>query len=144
MNLPRPLTVHDQLHMSKSHPSDVVTLTACIHRQIWISGRALFVDVNVSNACRKPITKFELQLERTTAIYDHTAATNPGKYVAQLRMPDRVEKEVITKTTSKKTGHGWPGISAHSYSERTWYLDIPPGLASVSIGMHPCLLLYVS
>lgn len=52
------------------------------------------------------------------------------------RLPDRVIKKIATTNTIEKAKHGWHGIAPHTKDERTWLLDIPPGLATVPTGEY--------
>ena len=48
-----------------------IEVTAGLHRQVWVSGTSIYVDVHIVNNSRKTITKFELQLERDILCYKH-------------------------------------------------------------------------
>ena len=135
VNLPNPLTASDELRSSNFGTHDLIKLTAGIHRQTWVSGTALFVDVHVSNSSRKTVKKIELHLERATTFYDHAAASTNLEVATHLRLPDRTEKELLAKRSTKKARHGWQGILPQSQDVGTYYVDIPPGLATIDTGM---------
>ncbi|KAI4177038.1 MAG: hypothetical protein LQ343_000518 [Gyalolechia ehrenbergii] len=61
VNLPNPLVVTDEVQSSHRGSLQTVVLTAGVHRQTWISGYPLFVDVRISNRGVKirPQTKRE-------------------------------------------------------------------------------------
>lgn len=136
MNLPSPLTADDQLHFPKHGAHEVIKLTAGVHRQTWVSGIALFVDVYAANRSRhKTIKKLEVHLEKATTFYDHAPACTHAEVANHLRLPDRTEKEIVAKTTVRRSRHGWPGILPQSHDERTCSLVVPPGLVTIDTGM---------
>jgi hypothetical protein len=49
----------------------VIRVTAGLHRQVWVSGTRIYVDVHIVNESRKIIKKIELQLERDILCYKH-------------------------------------------------------------------------
>lgn len=71
MSLPNPLTASDEYIKTHSNRFDVVRVTAGLHRQVWVSGTSIYVDVQVVNHSRKTIKKIELQLERDILFYKH-------------------------------------------------------------------------
>lgn len=71
MSLPSPLTASDEWMRARETTLDVVRLTAGLHRQVWVSGTSIYVDVHIENNSRKVIKKIELQLERDILCYKH-------------------------------------------------------------------------
>jgi hypothetical protein len=69
--LPSPLTASDEYVRSRDGTVEVVHVTAGIHRQVWVSGTSIFVDVHIANKSRKTIKKLEMQLERDILCYKH-------------------------------------------------------------------------
>ena len=134
MNLPDPLTAADEIYFSRFGTHDMIKLTAGIHRQIWVSGVALFVDVHISNSSQKTVKRLELQLERAVTFYHHAAASTDAEVASHLRLPDRTEKAVVARCSSNRQHHGWQGIPPQSQDVRTYSLDIPPGLATIDTG----------
>jgi len=135
VNLPNPLTASDELRLSAFGTHNLIKLTAGVHRQTWVSGTALFVDVHVSNSSQKTVKKIELQLERATSFFYHAAASTNVEVGTHLRLPDRTEREVLAKRSTKKARHGWQGILPQSQDVGTYFVDIPPGLATIDTGM---------
>ena len=135
MNLPNPLTASDELRFSKFGTHDLIKVTAGVHRQIWVSGVAVFADVHVSNKSQKTVKKIELQLERVTTFFIHAAASTDVEAGTHLRIPDRIDKEILVRRSVKKEHHGWQGIFPQSQDVGTYNLDIPPGLATIDTGM---------
>ncbi|KAL8664401.1 MAG: hypothetical protein Q9202_003091 [Teloschistes flavicans] len=117
--------------MQSSHRKslETVELTVGIHRQTWISGYPLFVDVRIVNRGKKAVRKVELLLERSTFIYAHTAPVDEEGLRASLRMPDSRGKDILVKAICP----GWL-ISGRSHDLRTCRLQIPSGLVSVDEG----------
>jgi hypothetical protein len=71
MSLPSPLTASDEWMKPRETTVEVVRVTAGLHRQVWVSGTSIYVDVHVANNSRKTIKKIELQLERDILCYKH-------------------------------------------------------------------------
>lgn len=71
MSLPSPLTASDEYIPSRGNGREKITVTAGLHRQVWVSGTDLFADVHIVNNSHKPIKKLELQLERVILCYRH-------------------------------------------------------------------------
>lgn len=71
MSLPSPLTASDEYVSLRGDGREKVTVTAGLHRQVWVSGTNLFADVHIVNNSRKNIKKLELQLERIILCYRH-------------------------------------------------------------------------
>ena len=80
MSLPSPLTASDEWIKARDSILDIVRVTACLHRQVWVSGTGIYVDVHIINNSRKYIKKIELQLERDILCYKHVrlAADTPN------------------------------------------------------------------
>lgn len=126
VNLTNPLVATDEIQSSHRASSETVILTAGIHRQTWISGYPLFVDVRVSNRGARIVRKIELQLERSTFVYAHAAPSGEEGLIDTLRLPDRCEKEVIYKAICPR----WH-IIGRSSDIKTCSLFVPSGLVSV-------------
>ncbi|KAL8915320.1 MAG: hypothetical protein Q9171_000190 [Xanthocarpia ochracea] len=129
LNLPNPLVVTEEIQPSYRGSLETIELTAGVHRQTWISGYPLFVDVRVWNRGSKLVKKVELQLERMTFIYAHAAPSEEHGLGDTLRLPDRCEKEVLLKISC----HTWQ-VQPQSCALRTCSLPVPPGLVSVDAG----------
>jgi len=71
MSLPSPLTASDEWIKPRDTTVEVVRVTAGLHRQVWVSGTSLYVDVHIANNSRKTVKKIELQLERDILCYKH-------------------------------------------------------------------------
>jgi hypothetical protein len=71
MSLPSPLTASDEWIKPRETTIEVVRVTAGLHRQVWVSGTSIYVDVHIANNSRKTIKKIELQLERDILCYKH-------------------------------------------------------------------------
>jgi hypothetical protein len=71
MSLPSPLTASDEWIKPRETTIEVVRVTAGLHRQVWVSGTSIYVDVHVANNSHKAIKKIELQLERDILCYKH-------------------------------------------------------------------------
>ncbi|MCJ1313237.1 hypothetical protein MMC25_006914 [Agyrium rufum] len=135
VNLPFPLTADEELHFSKQGPEyRAIKLTAGVHRQTWVSGILLFVDVHVSNSSTKIVRKLEIQLEKVTTFYARAAASTKEQQGDFMRVPDQTEREIVAKMKVKKKRHGWEGILPQSQDVRTLSLVVPSGLVTVDTG----------
>jgi hypothetical protein len=74
MSLPSPLTASDEWLKPRDTTVEVVRVTAGLHRQVWVSGTSIYVDVHIANNSRKIIKKIELQLERDILCYKHVCS----------------------------------------------------------------------
>ncbi|CAF9940934.1 MAG: hypothetical protein HETSPECPRED_002685 [Heterodermia speciosa] len=131
VNLPSPLTASEELHFRTTDSPLPIRFTAGLHRQTWISGYTLFVDIHVENRSNRDVNKIEVSLEKATVIYSFPpAATKVGPAEA-LRVPDRCERSLVAKSVYK----GANGIvPAHTEVISTRRLEVPTGLVSVDTG----------
>ena len=132
--LPEPLYASDKIVLSKSLPFEEASLTAFLHREVWASGMSLFVDLQILNRSRKAVRKITIALERIEMIYHHAPTEITKGANRHSRLPDRVNKKSVKANTTERAKHGWHGISSQGTDERTWILDIPPGLATIPTG----------
>ncbi|KAL8920746.1 MAG: hypothetical protein Q9208_006076 [Pyrenodesmia sp. 3 TL-2023] len=129
LNLPNPLVATDEVQSSHRGSLETVILTAGVHRQTWISGYPLFVDIRISNRGSKTVKRVGLQLEKSTFVYAYAAPSIEAGLGNTLRLPDRCNKEVIYKAICD----GWQ-IAGRSNDLKTCGLFIPSGLVSVDAG----------
>jgi hypothetical protein len=152
MSLPSPLTASDEFIRYKEHGNETVKVTAGLHRQVWVSGTSIFVDVHITNNTKKWIKRLELQLERDVLCYKHAsfffgehirdliqvqaAATTLEKSASQARIFDSNERTILTKSVLKIGMNGWNGVLSHSSDIRTCDLELPRGHATVKCGKY--------
>ena len=72
VSLPSPLTATAHVTVSRSR-NEHITITAGLHRQVWVSGTNLFADVHIVNNSHKTVRKVELRLERIVLCYNHVS-----------------------------------------------------------------------
>lgn len=77
-SLPSPLTACDEFTTSKAGTIESIKVTAGLHRQVWVSGSTIFVDIHIHNNSRKTIKKLESSLERDILCYRHVREDLPG------------------------------------------------------------------
>jgi hypothetical protein len=111
----------------------MIKLTAGLHRQTWISGYPVFVDVHINNESSKDVKKVELQLEKTILFHDYSAPSAGSRSTDGLRVPDRMHKEIISRIQIRD---GFHGVRALSQDFRTCQIALPPGLVSIETGIH--------
>ena len=118
--------------MSKRYGTQTVKLTAGLHRQTWISGYPVFVDMHIDNKSSKDVKKVELQLEKTTLFHNYPApCTNAGS-ADVLRLPDHRQTEIVVK---KDLADEFQGVHSLSQDFRTCQLELPTGLVSIETGV---------
>ena len=120
------------MQLSKEVNAKKIKLTAGIHRQTWISGYLVFVDVRIDNQSRKVIKNVEMQLEKTTLFYSYSAPSTTRGSAAALRLPDQRLSEIIVR---KGISDGFQGVGALSQDVRTCRMELPPGLVSIVTGV---------
>ena len=134
-SLPSPLLATDSLLLSQTPEVQNVKLTAGLHRQTWVNGGTMFVDIHVTNNTTKTVKKLEIQLEKTTLWYSHSAAGTFEKSASHLRLPKRSDTEIVSCTTTKKSKE-WRGIPSHSSEVRTCEIEAPKGHVTISTGRY--------
>ncbi|CAD6585400.1 MAG: hypothetical protein ASARMPRED_002147 [Alectoria sarmentosa] len=131
VNLSSPLLVVDEMILSKRYSKQTVKLTAGLHRQTWISGYLIFVDIHIDNKSSKDVKKVELQLERTTLCHRYPAPSTNAGSADVLRLPDHRQTEIVVR---KESAHGFQGVPSLSQDFRTCQLELPTGLVSIETG----------
>ena len=119
----------DEIQSSRRPSLETITLTAGLHRQTWISGYPLFVDIKISNQGTKTVKKVELQLERSLFVYANAAPSVELGLEDTLRLPDQYQKVVVSKGIAER----WQ-VHAQSQELRTCSLPVPTGLISIDTG----------
>ncbi|KAF7504685.1 hypothetical protein GJ744_001966 [Endocarpon pusillum] len=133
--LPSPLLATEQLSIPHGTVTQTIKLTAGLHRQTWVNGAMIFVDVHVMNNSPKTLKKIEVQLEKSTLWYSHAAAGTIEKRATHLRLPKRSDSEVVCTSVFKKS-KDWKGIPSHSSEVRTCDLEIPRGHVTICTGRY--------
>ncbi|KAL6709321.1 hypothetical protein ACN47E_001728 [Coniothyrium glycines] len=136
MSLPSPLTASDEWIKPRESTIDTVRVTAGLHRQVWVSGTCIYVDVHIVNNSQKTVKRIELQLERDILCYKHVAASTMEKSAGQARIFDSNERSILSKSLVKPGSAGWHGVSKHQTHIRTCSLDVPRGHATVKCGKY--------
>jgi len=134
-SLPSPLLAADTLYLSREPDLQTVKLTAGLHRQTWVNGALIFIDVHICNNTPKTIKKIEVQLEKTTLWYTHPPVGTSERTVHYLRLPRRTDTEIVSGTTVKKSST-WSGIGSYSSDVRTVELEAPRGHVTISTGRY--------
>lgn len=135
-SLPSPLTAFDELAIPKSTGQELVRVTAGLHRQVWVSGSSIFVDVHISNKSRKSVKRLELTLERDILCYKHAAAATLENAAIQARIFENNEQAILARSSFKTGSTGWNGVSPHTSDIRTCELELPRGHGTVRCGKY--------
>jgi len=136
MSLPSPLMASDEYIRHREHGLETIKVTAGLHRQVWVSGTSIFVDVHIVNKSKKTVKRLELQLERDVLCYKHVAASTLEKSASQARIFDNNERTILSKSVLKSGSNGWNGIPADTSDIRTCDLELPRGHATVKCGKY--------
>ena len=131
LNLSNPLIAVDEMPISKRYSTHTVRLTAGLHRQTWISGYPVFVDMHIENKSSRDVKKVELQLEKTTLFHNYTAPSDNAGLADALRLPDHRETKIVVR---KEVADGFQGVRSLSQDFRTCQLELPIGLVSIETG----------
>lgn len=121
------------MYLSKKINTQMVKLTAGLHRQTWISGYPVFIDIHIENRTSRDVKKVELQLEKTTIFHSFSAPSAGAKSADVLRVPNHLHKEVVSKT---QISDGFQRVRALSQDFRTCQMELPTGLVSIDTGMY--------
>lgn len=120
--------------MPKAGELDRIRLTAGLHRQVWVSGTSIFVDVHIANDARKTLKKLELAVERDILCYRHAAAATLQQSAGQARIFQDREQTILSKAVLKPGANGWIGVKRYTSLVRTCEVDIPRGHSTVRCG----------
>ena len=135
-SLPSPLTATDELLLRHFGRCETLKLTAGLHRQVWVSGSSIFVDVHIANKTHKLVKRLDLSLERDILRYKHAPAGTKEKSTSQARIFESNEQAIIARSSLKQGLQGWNGVESHSSETRTCELQLPRGHATVRCGKY--------
>ena len=135
-SLANPLTATDEMVLPRTNGFERIKLTAGLHRQVWVSGSTLFVDVHVLNKTHKHVKRLDLSLERDILCYKHAAAATRERSANQARVFESNHQSVIATDTLRVGSNGWNGIEPHASETRTCVLELPRGHATVKCGKY--------
>ena len=123
----------DELILSKKVSSKTIRVTAGLHRQTWISGYPVFIDIYIENRTSKAVKRVDLQLEKTIMFYNYSAPSTGTRTADLLRLPDYINKDIVV---SKILLPGIQGVGPLSEDFRTCQLELPTGLVSIETGRY--------
>ncbi|KAK0355046.1 hypothetical protein LTR94_009956 [Friedmanniomyces endolithicus] len=135
-SLANPLTATDEMVLPRTNGFERIKLTAGLHRQVWVSGSTLFVDVHVLNKTHKHVKRLDLSLERDILCYKHAAAATRERSANQARVFESNHQSVIATDTLRVGSNGWSGIEPHASETRTCVLELPRGHATIKSGKY--------
>lgn len=134
-SLPTPLLATDELTMPHWSATQNIKLTAGLHRQTWVNGAMIFVDVHIMNNSSKTIKKIEIQLEKTILWYAHAAAGTTERSATHLRLAKRSDSELVC-TSSVRKSKEWKGVPPSISEVRTCDIEVPRGHVTISTGRY--------
>ncbi|KAK4548568.1 hypothetical protein LTR36_009478 [Oleoguttula mirabilis] len=135
-SLPSPLTAADELHLPRAGGLESIKITAGLHRQVWVSGSTIFVDVHIGNRSHKLVKRLDLSLERDILCYKHAAASTREKSAGQARIFESNHQTMVAMSSLRNGTNGWNGIEPHTSETRTCDLELPRGHATVRCGKY--------
>ena len=133
-SLPKPLIATETLDLPDMPGPQSVKLTAGLHRQTWVSGNSIFVDIHLINRSPRTLRKLELQLQRSTLWYEHAAAGTGEKNANHLRVPKKQDNDIVNTAVVKKASKDWVGTPPNTTEIRTCHIQVPQGHVTVSTG----------
>jgi hypothetical protein len=136
ISLPTPLTATDELTIPRMEGSERVRITAGLHRQVWVSGSTVFVDVHIINKSRKPVKRLDLNLERNVLCYKYAAAGMREKVAGQARVFESNTQTMVAESSLRTGVNAWNGVEPHTSHTRTCDLELPRGHATVRCGKY--------
>lgn len=134
-SLPNPLLASDALSLPGGPSRRLVKLTAGLHRQTWVNASQIFVDIHVLNNTSKSLKRMEAQVEKRTLWYSYAAASMAERSAGHLRLPKRIDTDVVATTVLKKC-KAWKGIPKISSELRTLAVEVPHGHVTISTGRY--------
>ena len=134
-SLPNAMLASDQLSLPHGTGRETTKLTAGLHRQTWVNGAMIFVDVHIMNNSSINIKNIEIQLEKTTLWYSHAPAGTTERSATHLRLPKRSDNEVACSSIIKKSKE-WKGVPPSISEVCTCDLEIPRGQVTISTGRY--------
>nr|POF15217.1 uncharacterized protein CFP56_42106 [Quercus suber] len=134
--LQSPLTVSEEYYPPRSDGRENIKLTAGLHRQVWISGSSIFVDVHIRNQTRKAVRRLDLELERNVLIFKHSPTASAQKTATRMRIFQENHRSMVTMHSLRSGSNGWNGVSPHSSETRTCNLELPRGHATIQCGKY--------
>lgn len=132
-SLPNPLTVTETIKLAGVPGPQCVKLTAGLHRQIWVNGSSIFVDVHIANRSTRILRKVDIQLQKTTLWYTYAAAGTDEKNANHLRIPKRQESDIVAVASVKKSKE-WKGVLPNASELRTYQIHVPREHVTISTG----------
>lgn len=135
-SLPSPLIASDELSIQRWCGGELLKITAGLHRQVWVSGSSIFVDVHMSNKTRKAVKRIDLALERDILCYRHAAAATLEKAAGQARIFESNDRLTLVRSSQRQNTDGWKGMEAYTSDTRTCELELPRGHATVRCGKY--------
>ena len=93
----------------------------------------MFVDIHIDNTSSKAVRNIELQLERVTVYYIHSAPSLGKSSADILRLPDQMHKEILVR---ENVLQNFEGVRPLSQVFRTAQMSIPNGLVSIETGRY--------
>nr|POE88140.1 uncharacterized protein CFP56_11369 [Quercus suber] len=134
--LQNPLTVFEEYYPPKSDGRENVKLTAGLHRQVWLSGSSIFVDVHICNRTRKAIRRLDLELERNILIYKHAPTTSRARTANHIRIFEDNQRSIVATHSFRSGSNKWSGVAAYNSETRTYDLELPRGHATIQCGRY--------
>lgn len=133
-SLPSPLVATETLQIPGTPGPQSIVLSAGLHRQTWVSGNSIFVDIHIINKSQRTLRKLELQLQRYTLWYDHAAAETGSKSAHHLRIPKKQDTDIVNVAVVKKVKGEWTGTPPSTSEVRTCHIQVPQGHVTISTG----------
>jgi len=110
-------------------------VTAGLHRAVWVSGTAAYVDVNIINKTNRKVKSIKCKLRRHILAYKNTVALAENKSAGHLRVPNWIERKTLSHS-ELNIGSRWRGVKGSQLDVVTCEIDIPRNQLSVKMGRY--------
>ncbi|CDR98954.1 uncharacterized protein SPSC_06263 [Sporisorium scitamineum] len=131
--------------------SGKVHLMASLHRNTWIAGQRVYINIGIQNETSKKINGMTLSLIRTVTLYKPRPELDLDGQVSRRELdPDACQTSTIRKKIAEEelemgqkgsrgvvTARGWwMGVEPGQRVELSHYMHIPADALSISRGRH--------
>ncbi|WFD31370.1 hypothetical protein MSPP1_002405 [Malassezia sp. CBS 17886] len=111
-----------------------VQLAAALHRECWIAGQRVYLEMNVVNRTAAPVTLLRVALVRTESL--HRVRDRDASPADVSGADETVAEETLHAAPAPLSGETWPGVCAGSSVHFSHSLLVPATALSISRSRH--------
>lgn len=112
-----------------------LTLVAKLHREVWISGGSIFVDIEIANQTNSHVKKLCISLERDILLYRQCMASGELHGMTYPRIFEERHQTTISNTRLERPEAN-AAFPARSSRTRMYALEVPKGEITVPCGKY--------